>query len=484
MSVDGILGRHVVATRAISAGEVILRCRPLAVGPKATTAPVCLGCCRLSSEASDGEDDGPRHACGGCGWPLCSRRCQRSSLHREECGLLRAASSTASSTASSEALPYAAVLPLRCLLLRGRRRRAVRGLQSHLEERVRDSAPYQPHGAQGRAAAFVREPPARVEDEALRMAAILDTNAFDVSRDGTEARALFGSVSMLSHDCRANARCAMLGLQELGVLAQRDIAAGDVISISYYGDGLRGALQRRRHLRATKCFDCRCARCADPTDLGLRLDGVRCIRCNGREGRPALLQSEAPLDAAADWRCERCGFALSADQMEMGHRRLRAQVGALELEGGVVGAEAFLAEHLGPGGLLHPTSAHVLRVKLGLLAGVYAHIPGCTPPPDVDDASLARGVAMCEELLAAVAVLDPGLSALRGSLLLRLHGLVLERARRAATSTASGEDVQTARRLFRETETIFMDLETRTELQKRKAMAEDWIRDNIVGASS
>lgn len=39
--------------------------------------------------------------------------------------------------------------------------------------------------------------------------------------------------------------------------------------------------------------------------------------------------------------------------------------------------------------------------------------------------------------------------------------------------------MERARRLFREAEAIFMDLETRVELRKRKAMIEEWIKDNI-----
>lgn len=96
---------------------------------------------------------------------------------------------------------------------------------------------------------------------------------------------------MLAHDCRPNARCAVLSAGgvpleelELGVVAQCDISTGVVVSISYCGDSLRGPLERRRHLRATKCFDCSCARCSDPTDLGLSLDSVRCIRCRRGQG--------------------------------------------------------------------------------------------------------------------------------------------------------------------------------------------------------
>ncbi|XP_052129989.1 uncharacterized protein LOC113203826 [Frankliniella occidentalis] len=472
LAVDATLGRHLVATRSIPAGDVFLRCESLIAGPKATGDAVCLGCCRPLGP-------GPRYACEGCGWPLCSAACGRAPGHRDECVALAAAPDDARPRPASTppAHWYAGVLPLRCLQLQGLEGRAVRALQSHLGERTRASAAYRGQGLQRRAAGFVARVLDVPEEEALRMAAVLDTNAFDVGRDGVEARALFGSVSMLAHDCQANARCAMLGELELGVLAQRDIAPGDVVCISYYADSLRGPLERRRHLRATKCFDCSCARCSDPADLGLHLDSIRCIRCRPRAGTPLLLVSTAALDSAADWRCPRCAFTLSAEQMLLGHRRLRAQVDALNGGGGgdPARAEAFLAEHLGPGGLLHATSAHILRVKHDLLGGAYAFIPGCTPALAVSDDRLERATAMCVDMLEVVSVLEPGLSVLRGSLLLRLLGLLLERARRGGAR----ENVHHARRLFREAEVIFMDLDTKVELRKRKKIMEMWIGENI-----
>lgn len=77
---------------------------------------------------------------------------------------------------------YAAVAPLRCLLLQGAGSRAVLGLQSHLQLR-HNTAVYR--GLQRRAAAFIRDTvrlASCTEEDVLRMAAILDTNAFDISR--------------------------------------------------------------------------------------------------------------------------------------------------------------------------------------------------------------------------------------------------------------------------------------------------------------
>lgn len=38
------LGRYMVASRDLKAGDVILREDPIVVGPKQVTEPVCLGC--------------------------------------------------------------------------------------------------------------------------------------------------------------------------------------------------------------------------------------------------------------------------------------------------------------------------------------------------------------------------------------------------------------------------------------------------------
>lgn len=38
------LGRYLIATRQIKAGEVILKENPCVIGPKIASFPICLGC--------------------------------------------------------------------------------------------------------------------------------------------------------------------------------------------------------------------------------------------------------------------------------------------------------------------------------------------------------------------------------------------------------------------------------------------------------
>lgn len=87
------LGRHLIATRDLKLGEVILQEQPLVAGPSQVTPPVCLGCYRLLTEEC-------ATPCPDCGWPVCSVECARASAHRPECDItnLKRGSKVKSST--------------------------------------------------------------------------------------------------------------------------------------------------------------------------------------------------------------------------------------------------------------------------------------------------------------------------------------------------------------------------------------------------
>ena len=76
---------HMVATRSIRRGEVILCQDPVVAGPWGSLrgeAGVCLGCHRHLDLASCA-------ACRGCGYPVCGEaECGGAQLHGAECGLL------------------------------------------------------------------------------------------------------------------------------------------------------------------------------------------------------------------------------------------------------------------------------------------------------------------------------------------------------------------------------------------------------------
>ena len=68
--------RFMVAARDINPLEIILKEHPAAVGPYTNTLQGCLQCFR--------KVDG-NYTCTECGFPMCNEKCERGSLHREEC---------------------------------------------------------------------------------------------------------------------------------------------------------------------------------------------------------------------------------------------------------------------------------------------------------------------------------------------------------------------------------------------------------------
>lgn len=76
---NDVLGRHLVATRNMKTGEIVIKESPLLWGPSQVTGPVCLSCLKNISE-SDSEP------CDRCGWPLCLEpACKHAAQHRPEC---------------------------------------------------------------------------------------------------------------------------------------------------------------------------------------------------------------------------------------------------------------------------------------------------------------------------------------------------------------------------------------------------------------
>lgn len=76
---NGTLGRHLLASRDIESGEIIIHEPALIKGPSQITGPVCLACLQSINEEDSTE-------CEMCGWPLCKiGSCHAVNDHRAEC---------------------------------------------------------------------------------------------------------------------------------------------------------------------------------------------------------------------------------------------------------------------------------------------------------------------------------------------------------------------------------------------------------------
>lgn len=361
------LGRYLVAARDIQKGDVIFQEPPLVVGPKSITFPVCLGCHVLCNPEN-------YHECDGCGFPLCSPRCQVSDHHIDECRVMMEAKFRAriDSTMSQKEVSYFPIVPLRCLLLRERnlnKFETLMSLQSHLEDRINKPL-FQIY--KKNIAGFIIERLGKKlfsENNILTVAGILDTNAFEVGTNTSKVRGLYNVASMLAHDCKPNTKHSFISPElTIVVSATTDIKAGEVLSTTYT-QTFWDTLSRREHLKSVKCFDCDCQRCTDPTELGTYMGAVRCMRCttpqNFRNG-PYIL-SENPLDSSSCWKCKNCGHEMTAKQIKSGNDNLKEELSRPGVKT-VEGLEKFLEKYGAYGaGVLHPNNYHVVQVKHALI---------------------------------------------------------------------------------------------------------------------
>lgn len=103
-----------------------------------------------------------------------------------------------------------------------------------------------------------------------------------------------------------------------------DIKKGDVISLSYC-QPLQSTLQRRIYLRQSKCFDCMCQRCRDPSECGTYIGSLLCTSC-----KSGKLLPDHPFDVASNWNCENCSFQMSATNYQYFQKRLQFAIENLE----------------------------------------------------------------------------------------------------------------------------------------------------------
>ena len=93
------------------------------------------------------------------------------------------------------------------------------------------------------------------------------------------------------------------------VVSLEHIPSGDEVTSSYLVSAFHTTLQRRALLARGKCFECDCARCADPAELGSYASAIRCTLCDDKE---QFLLPEDPLSAGSPWRCPGCELVLPA----------------------------------------------------------------------------------------------------------------------------------------------------------------------------
>ncbi|XP_053659241.1 SET domain-containing protein SmydA-8 [Anopheles marshallii] len=410
------IGRYLVASRDLKAGDVIIETLPLILGPCAETEPVCLAC------HSTFTPDSVIHRCERCNWRICSPNCQGllapSAHYQLECIPLRDKAVyklLETSTSAQVKLMYEAILTLRCMLLKtvdfasydrlldmeplNDVRQQIPKLwnRNHKEivQRIRNDW--------GFAAEFT-------EQELHTICGIIEVNAFEVGQEPIKARALFPEAYLLMHDCTPNTgHTDALRTHYLTVRVLRDVKTGESLTLTY-AHILQGTLKRRHHLKEEKFFDCNCRRCSDPTELGTYCSALRCTKC-----QRGLILPVNPLEQKSEWRCQQCPTAMSCDSVILLIEKLSQQ---LECIGGndVNGLESFLRLQ---NTVLHDNHYLLLSVKHSLCE-LYGKIERYLIP-QLNPDQLKHKETLCRDLLEVVDLLEPGLSRLRGTIMYEMH---------------------------------------------------------------
>jgi hypothetical protein len=317
-----IRGRYLVANRAVAAGEVVMEASPVCRAPFEALPPLgvrgwkracCFHCCR-DAESCEPSWAVPCERCDVKAFEFCSAGCKQAfgAAHTMECPLLSAAIPARSLEDPLPAVSqFKVLLVLRAAMGAMLDPESVRGLLS-LEHHCGLFRQRQPDYYAATEAAAKRVegcmPPAHraafcallsqqaeataatpLADALQRLFFAIDVNAFGI---GPHACALFtGLPPMCNHSCIENVTHAFTephwrqvdddtaardagsfeSARSSGAMCFRattNVATGEEIAFSYVPELHQPTAVRKERTAKHKFFECGCARCADPTELG------------------------------------------------------------------------------------------------------------------------------------------------------------------------------------------------------------------------
>uniref|UniRef100_A0A6A7FNU5 Protein msta-like n=2 Tax=Hirondellea gigas TaxID=1518452 RepID=A0A6A7FNU5_9CRUS len=419
------LGRYMVATRDIAAGDLIMADAPILIGPKQITEPVCLACYR----PVDGS-----YKCKKCGFPMCDSDCQDADTHQPECEAVSGSGRPVHVTLFGENNPlYECITVVRLLALRDNDTilwRRLMALESHEERRSRTEAAAI---TQRTVVDIIMERMQQVdkydEDLIKKILGIIDTNAYEIRLPDSSIQGIYSQASMLEHSCIPNTHRTFDADLNLVVRAAVPIKRGCHLT-SCYTEVLATTTVRQEHLLTSKFFTCCCPRCVDPTELGTYCSAILCPSCpiEKKSKKPLVVKdkkvvptgvaiADDPLSPSSIWRCNTCDNPVDADYIV----RMTAVVNeeAEELEStnpNIKMCETFLEKW---STTFYCNHTILLNIKYVLL-----HLYGSEAGYELADLSpihLLRKEGLCRQVLSVADAIVPGISRLRGSVLYELY---------------------------------------------------------------
>ena len=267
-------------------GQTILTESPAVWGPNLKSGPKCCNC--LARWRG--------YSCPHCQFPVCDETCATGPNHSIECGVLANLDINITFTVGEAANPAMSLINvvrfLRLPNTNPETASKVAILMDHVEDmmaipEVRDM--WRVTAVEPLTRNFPSSPYS--EGDVMRAVGVLQTNTVSLAVPGQRHglyTALYPTFSFLSHSCLCNAKFSIQRDRTIQLVAQTDIKAGEEITIQYMTPML-GNVQRRNKIRKNWYFDCSCARCEDPSELGTNVSGAVCQDC---ESQGVLLPSQ------------------------------------------------------------------------------------------------------------------------------------------------------------------------------------------------
>ncbi|XP_064081056.1 SET domain-containing protein SmydA-8-like isoform X2 [Macrobrachium nipponense] len=338
ISVSETFGRHLVATRDILPGELLLIEPPVVLTVRPRSPPYCTLCFKRAEQFT----------CPSCGFFLCGPECMTDE-HKDEClllqrfgfaeaereklqderllwdrlsamppeqqeqarVLLKQAQESSLLQRRFNILQQYTVVPLIKTLVMMNRSELLRDVTLTLQGNCTENS--QRYRINQRSIVDVALNKLQVPiDKSLghQICSIWDTNGFEVPLIwGTRVHGLYPFASLLTHNCRSNTQQWFTNYGGLALRAVDHIRMGEILT-TCYTDPQWATMLRQDHLRVSKQFTCTCRRCKDRTEFGTFLGSPLCSSC------PGLMVSSDPTDPKAHWFCNKgCSQTATAGEV-------------------------------------------------------------------------------------------------------------------------------------------------------------------------
>ncbi|XP_062560550.1 SET domain-containing protein SmydA-8-like [Armigeres subalbatus] len=391
------LGRYLVAKRDLARGQQILVEQPIAVGPYWDSEIRCLNCYKNS--------------CTICRKCKMAPLCFDCAAHNEtECNFYRDSGLNINFLIDH----FNVVTPVRCLLLattNPAKFDEMMTMEAHSNIR-RGSEIWKAHEKKVvrpllDSKAFEKMQYPVVTDELIQqICGFFDINAFEIRGnmdDGLQfeslVRGLYPKVALMAHHCVPNTLIVVDGDAKLRLYTTVPVKKGEMLLYNYTRS-LFGTFERKAHLKIGKYFVCSCSRCEDPTELGTHLSSLICTRCD--DGLCSYYGKEDK------WVCSSC--AKEVEKKYVDNVFSNARKDAMECANDIHELERTIAKH---SRTLHPCNSIILELKQ-TLAGELRNLCLLSPPSKISKQILQRKFDLCQEMLAILRVLEPGISRLTG----------------------------------------------------------------------